>query len=221
MTSNRQADEQLKGLLERARHYNEGTSRKLQTLSLMTLLWPLLPNLPPEPPRAAMKLLKENSLEQCDVCGCPATPLHKGNVVNRHSGLPGTRESLSPSTRESLSPGTKGPLFPDTRGPLAGAGVESPLAKMMADIEKKMDATLSSIETTTQRTDKLNKEAKELELAGQSNMTDAELIATLKSLMSEKSSREERVKVLEDKEHQLKESLMTAIDWAKKVDTKK
>lgn len=191
MTSHKQVNDQLKSIKEATRHWNGGTSCKIQKLSLMTFLWPLLPNLPPEPPSAAVGLLQKEVLDQCDLCGSSGTPLVQRKV---------------PNTQDLVR-----------FDPVAG----SPLSKMMAEIERKMDDTLTSLETTIQKTDKLNKDAQQLELAGQSVMTDKELVSTLQTLTKEKSNYEDRVKVLEVKEQLLKDSLSTAIDWAKKVDVPK
>lgn len=194
---------QLKDMLKDQERYKKITASagpQCTDLSFMTLLWPLLPLLPPEPPALFNDLLREAEKEKCDLCG--------------------TSQGIPLKTYMGTSTGGIEPVD-TTDSSLRHRRVsdwKTPLDRLMKDIDNKMDETLKSIQETTENDTKLNKKAKEIEESQMSDMTDAELLKTLKKLTKVKADRMEKVKVLEEKEQQLKESLTNAIKWARSVE---
>lgn len=194
---------QLKDMLKDQERYKKITASagpQCTDLSFMTLLWPLLPLLPPEPPALFNDLLREAEKDKCDLCG--------------------TSQGIPLKTYMGTSTGGIEPID-TTDSSLRLRRVsdwKTPLDRLMKDIDNKMDETLKSIQETTENDTKLYKKAKEIEESQMSDMTDAELLKTLKKLTKVKADRMEKVKVLEEKEQQLKESLTNAIKWARSVE---
>lgn len=197
---------QLKDMLDNQKRYEKTTASagpQCTDLSFMTLLWPLLPLLPPEPPALFNDLLREAEKEKCDLCGTSqGTPLK--TYMGTSSGGIEPIDTTDSSLRLRRVSDWK-----------------TPLDRLMKDIDNKMDETLKSIQETTENNTKLNKKAKEIEKSQMSDMTDAELLKTLKKLTKVKADRMEKVKILEVKEQQLKESLTNAIEWARSVELNK
>lgn len=197
---------QLKDMLDNQKRYEKTTASagpQCTDLSFMTLLWPLLPLLPPEPPALFNDLLREAEKEKCDLCGTSqGTPLktYMGTSTGGIEPIDTTDSSLRLRRVSDW---------------------KTPLDKLMKDIDNKMDETLKSIQETTENNTKLNKKAKEIEKSQMSDMTDAELLKTLKKLTKVKADRMEKVKILQVKEQQLKESLTNAIEWARSVELNK
>lgn len=197
---------QLKDMLNNQKRYEKTTASagpQCADLSFMTLLWPLLPLLPPEPPALFNDLLREAEKEKCDLCGTSqGTPLktYMGTSTGGIEPIDTTDSSLRLRRVSDW---------------------KTPLDRLMKDIDSKMDETLKSIQETTENNTKLNKKAKEIEKSQMSDMTDAELLTTLKKLTKVKADRMEKVKILEVKEQQLKESLTNAIEWARSVELNK
>lgn len=197
---------QLKDMLDNQKRYEKTTASagpQCTDLSFMTLLWPLLPLLPPEPPALFNDLLREAEKEKCDLCGTSqGTPLktYMGTSTGGIEPIDTTDSSLRLRRVSDW---------------------KTPLDRLMMDIDNKMDETLKSIQETTENNTKLNKKAKEIEKSQMSDMTDAELLKTLKKLTKVKADRMEKVKILEVKEQQLKESLTNAIEWARSVELNK
>lgn len=197
---------QLKDMLDNQKRYEKTTASagpQCTDLSFMTLLWPLLPLLPPEPPALFNDLLREAEKEKCDLCGTTqGTPLktYMGTSTGGIEPIDTTDSSLRLRRVSDW---------------------KTPLDRLMKDIDNKMDETLKSIQETTENNTKLNKKAKEIEKSQMSDMTDAELLKTLKKLTKVKADRMEKVKILEVKEQQLKESLTNAIEWARSVELNK
>lgn len=194
---------QLKDMLKNQERYKKMTASagpQCTDLSFMTLLWPLLPLLPPEPPALFNDLLREAEKDKCDLCGTSqGTPLktYMGTSTGGIKPVDTTDSSLR-LRRVSYW--------------------KTPLDRLMKDIDNQMDETLKSIQETTENDTKLYKRAKEIEESQMSDMTDAELLNTLKKLTKVKADRMEKVKVLEEKEQQLKESLTNTIEWARSVE---
>lgn len=197
---------QLKDMLKDQERYKKITASagpQCTDLSFMTLLWPLLPLLPPEPPALFNDLLREAEKDKCDLCGTSqGTPLktYRGTSTGGIEPVDTTDSSLRLRRVSDW---------------------KTPLDRLMKDIDNKMDETLKSIQETTENDTKLYKKAKEIEESQMSDMTDAELLKTLKKLTKVKADRMEKVKVLEEKEQQLKESLTNAIKWARSVELNK
>lgn len=197
---------QLKDMLKNQERYKKITASagpQCTDLSFMTLLWPLLPLLPPEPPALFNDLLRESEKDKCDLCGTSqGTPLktYMGTSTGGIEPVDTTNSSLRLRRVSDW---------------------KTPLDRLMMDIDNKMDETLKSIQETTENDTKLNKKAKEIEESQMSDMTDAELLKTLKKLTKVKADRMEKVKVLEEKEQQLKESLTNTIKWARSVELNK
>lgn len=197
---------QLKDMLKDQERYKKITASagpQCTDLSFMTLLWPLLPLLPPEPPALFNDLLREAKKDKCDLCGTSqGTPLktYTGTSTGGIEPVDTTDSSLRLRRVSDW---------------------KTPLDRLMKDIDNKMDETLKSIQETTENDTKLYKKAKEIEESQMSDMTDAELLKTLKKLTKVKADRMEKVKVLEEKEQQLKESLTNTIKWARSVELNK
>lgn len=197
---------QLKDMLKDQERYKKITASagpQCTDLSFMTLLWPLLPLLPPEPPALFNDLLREAEKDKCDLCGTSqGTPL-KTYMGTSTGGIEPVDTTDSSLRLRRVS------------------DRKTPLDRLMKDIDNKMDETLKSIQETTENDTKLYKKAKEIEESQMSDMTDADLLKTLKKLTKVKADRMEKVKVLEEKEQQLKESLANAIKWARSIELNK
>lgn len=197
---------QLKDMLKNLKRYEKTTASagpQCTDLSFMTLLWPLLPLLPPEPPAILNDLLRESEKEKCDLCGTS-----QGIPLKTYMGTPTGGIEPIDTTDSSLRLRRV-------------SDWQTPLDRLMKDIDNKMDETLKSIQETTENNTKLNKKAKEIEESQMGDMTDTELLKTLKKLTKVKADRMEKVKILEVKEQQLKESLTNAIEWARSVELNK
>lgn len=194
---------QLKDMLKDQERYKKITASagpQCTDLSFMTLLWPLLPLLPPEPPALFNDLLREAEKDKCDLCGTSQGIPLKTYMGTSTGGIEPVDTTESSLRRRRV------------------ADWKTPLDRLMKDIDNKMDETLKSIQETTENDTELNKKAKEIEESQMSDMTDAELLKRLKKLTKVKADRMEKVKVLEEKEQQLKESLTNAIKWARSVE---
>lgn len=192
---------QLKDMLHNLKRYEKTTASagpQSTDLSFMTLLWPLLPLLPPEPPTLLTELLREP--ENCDVCGTS-----QGTPLKAYRRNPDGRIKPDDST-SSLSRARR------------GSDWKTPLDRLMIDIENKMEETLNSIQETTEKNTRLSQKVNEIEKSQMSDMTDTEMLRTLKKLVKVKADQTEKVKVLEVKEQQMKEALTNVIEWARSVD---
>uniref|UniRef100_A0A1B6FF86 Uncharacterized protein n=2 Tax=Cuerna arida TaxID=1464854 RepID=A0A1B6FF86_9HEMI len=96
----------------------------------------------------------------------------------------------------------------------------SSLDRMMDEVQQKMEDTLNSIERTTVANSQLAERARDVIKSGKFSYTDAEVLNQLKSLLEEKAKREKKVRSLEVQEQEMRESLMTAINWAKSIEKK-
>ncbi|KAG8327694.1 uncharacterized protein LOC124352658 [Homalodisca vitripennis] len=97
----------------------------------------------------------------------------------------------------------------------------SSLDRMMDEVQQKMEDTLNSIERTTVTNMQLAERARDIIKSGKFSYTDAEVLSQLKSLLEEKAKRERKVRSLELQEQEMRESLMTAINWAKSIEKKR